>query len=185
MAKEPDNISYKVVKIHTTRFSIEDMEEERLNEIVADNENPNLNIKIGISAQKEKSTVTFDITSYFLSPEDKTKPLVTHTARTVFYIKNMKDFYEKETEKVNIPDPVTHTARTVFYIKNMKDFYEKETEKVNIPDPATVQFLGISFSHARAALAIELSSTVYRDKYFLPVVDPLVLFNKLLDKKEA
>ncbi|HBH24098.1 MAG TPA: hypothetical protein DDY13_11835 [Cytophagales bacterium] len=155
MAKEPDNISYKVVKIHTTRFSIEDMEEERLNEIVADNENPNLNIKIGISAQKEKSTVTFDITSYFLSPEDKTKPLV------------------------------THTARTVFYIKNMKDFYEKETEKVNIPDPATVQFLGISFSHARAALAIELSSTVYRDKYFLPVVDPLVLFNKLLDKKEA
>lgn len=155
MAKKTVNISYKVIKIHTTKFSFEDVDEEKLNEIVADEDKPNLNINVSISSRKEKSTVTFDVTSYFLNPEDNSQPLVTHTARTIFYIKNIEDIYEKETDKINIPDQVA------------------------------LQFLSISFTHARAVLAMELSSTVYRDKYFLPVVDPMDLFKGLNQKKEA
>lgn len=74
--------------------------------------------------------------------------------------------------KINL---VTHSARTVFFVENLKSTYNKETNAFDLPNELLVQIYGISYTHARALLSMEISPTVYRDKYFLPVINPINL----------
>ncbi|SEG51015.1 hypothetical protein SAMN05421847_2566 [Halpernia humi] len=72
---------------------------------------------------------------------------------------------------------VTHSGRTSFKIVGLDDCYEPENDTFQLPDNFMIQLLSISFSHCRALLSVELSSTNFKDKYFLPIIDPAAVFN--------
>lgn len=84
--------------------------------------------------------------------------------------------YLAETNNSNY---VSHSGRTIFKVIGLDEFYDKENNTFQLPDNFMVQLLSISFSHCRALLAVELSSTNFKDKYFLPVVDPLIMFKNI------
>lgn len=75
-----------------------------------------------------------------------------------------------ETESEN--SLVEHSGRTVFAIKGLENTYNELESRFDLPDNLIIQLFAISFSHARALLAVEISPTVYRDKYTLPIIDP-------------
>lgn len=150
MSKEI-KIGYRILKIHTTSFSIKDIQEEQLN-VLFSNGNSLVNIGSNINFDKEKSTITIDIKT-FLTKKGENKKLVSHTGRTVFYI--------QELEKLS----------------------NKEENSFDLPSNFLLQLLGISFSHSRALLSTELQSTVYAEKFVLPVVNPNILLPKNLQQK--
>ena len=67
---------------------------------------------------------------------------------------------------------ISHTGRTAYHIKGLDKIYNKETDSFDLPDDFTIQLYSLSYTHARALLSTELSPTNYRDKYFLPVINP-------------
>lgn len=67
---------------------------------------------------------------------------------------------------------IQHVARTVYEVKGIDQLHTAEKDSFNVPDDLIVQLYAISFSHTRALFATELSPTVFKDKYFLPVIDP-------------
>lgn len=72
-------------------------------------------------------------------------------------------------------DLITHVGRTVFEIKDLT--IKKDKEEIELPENLMVQFYAISFSHSRALSATEISPTVYKDHFMLPVIDPAVFLN--------
>ena len=67
---------------------------------------------------------------------------------------------------------VEHSGRTVFLINGLDKVYNEIDENFDLPDGLIIQLFGIAYSHARALLATEISPTIYKDKYILPVIDP-------------
>jgi len=70
---------------------------------------------------------------------------------------------------------VEHTGRTSYFVEGLMSTFNNGTDSYDLPDALMLQMAGIAFSHARALLATELNSTVFSNKYFLPVVDPKTL----------
>lgn len=135
-----NRFEYRIVKIHTAKFSFSDLDEAYVDSLFADGQlNGELNVQINFD--REKSTISFDISSHII------------------------DAQKDETV-------VQHVARTVYEVKGIDQVYTAEKDSYNIPDDLIVQLYSISFSHARALFATELSPTVFKDKYFLPVIDP-------------
>lgn len=75
---------------------------------------------------------------------------------------------------------VYHSGRTVFKVLGLNEFYYPENNDFKLPDNFMVQLFSLSYSHSRALLAIELSKTNFKDKYFLPVIDPNTFFNNFI-----
>lgn len=73
---------------------------------------------------------------------------------------------------------VEHSGRTVYQINGLDKFYNSEENNFDIPDGLLVQLFSLAYSHARALLATEVSPTIYKDKYILPVVDPTGFLKK-------
>lgn len=73
---------------------------------------------------------------------------------------------------------VEHSGRTVYAVKGLDVVYNKDQNYFDIPDGLIIQLFSIAYSHARALLAIELSPTIYKDKYMLPVIDPKFFLKK-------
>lgn len=67
---------------------------------------------------------------------------------------------------------IAHTGRTAFHLAGLDKIYNKETELYELPDDLTIQLYSLAYTHARALLASELNSTSFRDKYFLPIINP-------------
>lgn len=66
---------------------------------------------------------------------------------------------------------INHIGRTGFEIQGLEHL-KLSNEEIDFPQPLLEQLYGISFSHARALLATETARTPYKDKFFLPVVNP-------------
>jgi hypothetical protein len=79
------------------------------------------------------------------------------------------------TKKGEKDELISHTGRTSYLIQDLKKYYESDAESYNLPNNFILQILGIAFSHSRALLNTELQSTVYADKFILPVIDPSIL----------
>lgn len=77
---------------------------------------------------------------------------------------------------------VAHTARTGFYVEGLAQVQNKEQNSYDLPIGFSAQIIGIAYTHARALLSVEISPTVYRDGYFLPVIDPMKLLPKQMPK---
>lgn len=74
---------------------------------------------------------------------------------------------------------VEHTGRTLFFLEGLEDYYNKQNDAFELPDNLLIQLHSIAYTHARALLATEISSTIYKDKYFLPVINPSDLIKHL------
>jgi len=70
---------------------------------------------------------------------------------------------------------ISHVGRTAFDVVGLENAFNENEQALDLPTNFLVQILSMSYTHARALLNIELSPTVYRDKYFLPIVDPTKL----------
>ena len=127
-------------------YTVKDPEEGDLDLLFEDG-NSRLNIGSSINFDQTKSTLTIDI----------------------------KTALNKKGEKKTL---ISHTGRTVFYIKNLEELFNPEENSYNLPNNFLLQLLGISFSHSRALLATELKSTAYAEKFILPVVNPKILLPK-------
>jgi len=73
---------------------------------------------------------------------------------------------------------VEHTGKTTFELRGLTEIYNKESDSFDIPDGLIVQLYAISYSHARALLATELNPTIFKEKFFLPVIDPTNIIKK-------
>ena len=90
-------------------------------------------------------------------------------------------FFEINTSLLNSENNnniITHTGKTTFSIINLDSTFDKENENFNLPDAFIVQLYALSYSHARALLSVELNRTVYKDKFYLPVINPQRILNK-------
>jgi len=67
---------------------------------------------------------------------------------------------------------ISHTGRTSFHLQELDKVYNKEADSYKLPNGLIVQLYSLAYTHARALLASELNSTSFRDKYFLPIIDP-------------
>ena len=139
-------IGYRIIRIHTTSYSVQDLPEAELN-MILQNGNSSLNIGSNINFDQEKSTLTVDI----------------------------KTTLRKKSGK---KDLVSHTGRTVFFVQDLQALFNEDDNAYKLPDNFILQLLGISFSHSRALLATELQSTLYADRFILPVVNPKILLPK-------
>jgi len=142
-------IEYKVSRISSIKFFHEQIEQRELDKLFKAKEK-GLAINLNIGSKTELSTSTMTI--------DITTKLSRQSDNQVL---------------------VEHTGRTAFEVKGLKNIYDKEKERINFPDGLLIQIYSIAYTHARALLAVELSPTVYKDKYFLPVVDPSVFLNMI------
>ncbi|MDG1403877.1 hypothetical protein [Polaribacter sp.] len=144
MENKKVNIGYRIKKIHTTKFSFEEIEKD--GEIVIfDSLAINLNAKLDIN--KEISELSITINSEF-------------------------------TEKESNIHLIKHSAKTVFYFDGLETLLNEENDNFEIPNNLLVQLYGLAYSHARALMAVENSRTIYKDKYFLPVIDPKMFIKK-------
>lgn len=73
-----------------------------------------------------------------------------------------------------------YIGRTKFFINGLESL--KTIEGYKIPDSVLIQLFSLSYSHARALLSVELNATVFKDLYFLPVINPVVFLNNQKDK---
>lgn len=81
-------------------------------------------------------------------------------------------------DSLNNIDIIYHKGKTEFGIEGLEQTYRKEDESYDLPDNLIIQLYGISYTHARALLTTELSPTIYKNRYFLPVIDPSSIINK-------
>lgn len=81
---------------------------------------------------------------------------------------------EKKSELILIE----HTGRTIYNIKGLEKIYTSENDTFEIPDGLLIQLYSMAYTHSRALLAVELSPTMYKDNYFLPVVNPEMFIKK-------
>ena len=67
---------------------------------------------------------------------------------------------------------VAHTGKTTYSIQGLDSTYKTGGESFDLPDELVIQLYSLAYSHARALLSVELNSTVFKDKFYLPVIDP-------------
>ena len=138
-------IGYRIKQISTTKFSFEEIENEKNEILVFDS--LDINIKAKLDIDRINSEITILINS---------------------------EFSEKENKSVLIK----HSGKTVFKFESLEILINKENNNFEIPNNLLVQLYSLSYSHARALLAAENSRTIYKDKYFLPIIDPKMFIQK-------
>lgn len=152
MAKDKKiKLGYKILKIHTTKFSFTDIDSDELTNLLDSKEDLGINVNVSLNINKDESTLTLDVSTQLIKTKDK-----------VFLVE--------------------HSGRTVYFVGGLEGTFDKEKNVYNLPNDLLIQWYSIAYTHSRALLAIEISPTVYKDKYFLPVINPLDLLK--LDKKE-
>ncbi len=144
-------LAYKIIKIYTSKFSCTEIEDDNLVEQFNTPDLFTVGLGSTLTIEKEKSTVTIDISSQLIMKATK-ETLVEHTGRTSYLVKGLEEIHNAE-----------------------KDVYD-------FPDVFLTQLYAIAYSHARALLSTELSPTVYKDKYFTPVVNPAQFIKNIKEK---
>lgn len=87
------------------------------------------------------------------------------------------DFFQPENKEILI----SHIGRTKYLVQNLPSSNDKDA--FNIPDQLMIMLYSIAHSHARALLASDLQNTMYKDKMFIPVIDPKNILNNELIKE--
>jgi hypothetical protein len=153
MAKKKNQIGYRILKIHTIKFSFEDINEDHLLSLLKDPNGLGIDLNISLNIKKENSTITVDISSQLYNNKDRSLL-------------------------------VDHVGRTIFHVNFLESTYNKAKDAFDLPDNLVIHLYTISYTHARALLATEASPTIYKDRYFLPIIDPSQLLpkNKKSDK---
>lgn len=136
-------IAYRVKQIQTLKFSFEEVNPEILPKIfVEESTGLNISIDTSIRINREESLVSISMATKLTHPSFKKKTLIYHFGRTSFEVQNLTAFFDEE-----------------------KDDY-------SFPNEFMIQILGLSYTHCRALIAIEIGPTIYKDYFMLPVIDP-------------
>lgn len=117
--------------------------------------------------------------AYFFENEDNLK--VSLDVNMSISLEKSEIFFEIITSLSNSENDesvISHIGKTTFSIQNLENTYNKEVDKFDLPDGFIVQLYALSYSHARALLSVELNRTVYKDLFYLPVIDPTKILNK-------
>lgn len=101
MSKEI-KIEYKIKKIHTTSYAVEDLPEEE-SVVLFQKGNSELNIGSNISFDKDKSTITIDIKTV-LNKKGSKKELVKHIGRTIYFVQDLENLFNEEVNSYNLPN---------------------------------------------------------------------------------
>ena len=101
--KKEIQIGYRIIKIHTTSYSVKDLEEEEDIYKLFQEGNSRLNIGSSINFDQNKSTLTIDIETK-LGKKGLKKDLITHTGRTVFLVQDLEKLFNPEENSYNLPD---------------------------------------------------------------------------------
>ncbi len=136
------DLSYRIAQIYTLEFSFKDLDRATLEKFFDTPNSLALGTQTKVDINRKESNITIDI---------RTK------------------LFEKEKE-INVL--VDHTGRTVFNIRGLEQVFNMEENTFELPDAFMAQLFGLAYSHARALLAVEISPTIYKDKYLLPVINP-------------
>ena len=146
--------SYKVVKINTTSFSYQEIEEKILLELFSTPEKVGMNINTSLNIDVDKSNISIEIRIAMFDVEDKDTFLIKHSGLTTFYVEGLKSIHNED--------------------KNNYDY----------PTAQLIQLYSLAYTHSRALLSIEISPTVYKELLFLPVIDPTILVQNLLESQK-
>jgi len=101
MSKEI-KIGYRILKIHTKSFSVNDIPEKQFNSLF-NNGNSILNIGSNINFDKDKSTITIDIQTS-LTKKGGNKQIVSHSGRTVFLINELEKLFNSKENSYDLPN---------------------------------------------------------------------------------
>lgn len=82
------------------------------------------------------------------------------------------EFIDKRTNETLI----SHIGRTKYIAVNI--IISEDQEVINIPDQLMIMLYAIAHSHSRALLSSDLQNTIYKDKIFIPVIDPKDILNR-------
>lgn len=67
---------------------------------------------------------------------------------------------------------INHVGLTRFEINNLPASIGDTQSDLRIQDNLMITLYGIAHSHSRALLACDLQNFIYKDKLFIPIVDP-------------
>ena len=148
-SKKNVEIGYRIIKILTSKFSFEEIDEEELNELISTPNGLTVDMNISLNINKETNDMIIDVSTVLLNTNDK---------KTLIH----------------------HVGRTSFNVKDLDKVFNEKTNAFDLPDDLLIQLYSISYTHSRALLATELNSTIYKEKYFLPVVNPQIFISKKL-----
>lgn len=95
-------IAYRILKIHTKSFSVNDIPEDQLDSLF-NNGNSILNIGSNINFDKDKSTITIDIQTS-LTKKGENKQIVAHSGRTVFFIQELEKLFNSKEDSYDLPN---------------------------------------------------------------------------------
>lgn len=147
----PFEIRYRIIKIHTIKFTFEDISEDVIDNLFKVPDGLVMIINTSLKIDKDKSIINVDIGTVLIDKEQG---------------KNL----------------IEHTGRTSYEIIGLDKIYNKDNEAFDVPNDLTIQLYSLAYTHTRALLAVEISPTIYKDKYFLPVVDMTKLLESKLNK---
>ena len=149
MAKKKNNnkkkeieLEYKVKSISTSKFVIADIPREEL-EVLFDQVGK-LEFRLNVKGEINKKESTLSVV--------------------------MNTFLYRKDNKEDIL--IEHSADTTFLVKGLTESYIEDKGMFNIPDSFLMATHAIAFSHARALLSVNLSSTNYNGLYNLPILNP-------------
>lgn len=140
--KKSVTLSYRVTKIHTFKFSVSEVDDDYFNLIFSE-DSQLLNLD---------SSLNLNI--------DKEKSLINVDVKST--LQDLK-------KDISLVD---HIGRTTFHVKGLMKTWDEKSNSFDLPNGLLIQIFSLSYSHARALLATEISPTMYKDKFILPVVNP-------------
>jgi len=91
------------------------------------------------------------------------------------------------TDKTEPKTVVEHIGKTSFEINGLSEAYNNTNDSFTLPDDLLMTLVNLAYTHCRALLSAELSSTIYKNELFLPILTPDLLLRKIKDleiKKE-
>lgn len=90
----------------------------------------------------------------------------------------IKSVFSDKTESKIV---IEHIGKNSFEINEMSEIYDSKKDSFILPDGLLLTLVNMAYTHSRALLAAELSSTMYKDKLFLPILPPELLLKKIKD----
>jgi len=136
------SIGYRINQIQTMQFAFKEFEQDEIKQIFSDESKLSLTIDSKVEISKEKSTISFTITTELI--------------------------YAGEEDIILIK----HIGKTVYGIKDLQSLDENSQENFALPEELMIQLFALSYTHCRALIAVEISPTVYKEYFMLPVIDP-------------
>lgn len=102
-SEETRHLGYKIVKIHTTKFAYQDIDEESIHNIFNNEDTLKANLSVNMSISLNKSEIVFEIHTSLINKftEDI---VIEHLGKTTFLVRNLEEYYNRDEDNYHLPD---------------------------------------------------------------------------------